>query len=178
MRLKALLNILKLLKVDMSEITNYSNYSQCVSEAFALLNNTKLTLKNESRNYLGDRYEFKTNVGTSCIQVRRLNDVQIFMKDPENNSEKLKKSLLDLSKTLKWIAPFKVTNRYLDIGYVYLKCCTVTNSKVSLSLIKLALMKAKVEFEETSEYLRCERCAFMAYKNKADEINLIFNAAD
>ena len=177
MRLKALLNILKLLKVDMSEITNYSNYSQCVSEAFALLNNTKLTLINESRNYLGDRYEFKTNVGTSCIQVRRLNDVQIFMKDPDNNSEKLKKSLLDLSKTLKWISPFNVTNRYLDIGYVYLKCCTVTN-KPSLSLIKLALMKAKIEFEESPQYIIGKDCAFMAYKNKADEINLIFNAAD
>ena len=175
MRLKALLNLLKLLKVDMIEITNYSNYSQCVSEAFALLNNTKLTLKNESRNYFGDRYEFETNIGTSCILVRRLHDVQIFMKEPENKSEKLKKSLLDLSKTLKWISPLNVTNRYLDIGYVYLKCCTVTNRKASLSLIKLALMKAKVEFEETSEYLISKGCAFMAYKNKSNEITLLFN---
>ena len=86
--------------------------------------------------------------------------------------------MVELSKMLKWITPFTVDVKFIRTeNYLSLKCYTLTN-KASLNLIKLALMKAKIEFEESPQYIIGKDCAFMAYKNKADEINLIFNAAD
>ena len=173
MSLKALPNIFKMLKIDMVED---ATCSQCIIEAFELLNNINLTLDSKSSNSIGDVYKFKNNIGTMKFQVRTLNDVYIFIQKL-GNSENLKKTtMLDLSKKIKWIAPFNIEVSHLRTNkYPNLKCYTVTN-KASFSLIKLALMKAGIKFEETPEYIIGKGCVFIAFKNEANEIKLIFDA--
>jgi hypothetical protein len=88
-----------------------------------------------------------------------------------------KKAMLVLSKKIKWIAPFKYEGfRLLVEDYPYLTCYTVTSSKASFSLIKLALMKAKCEFVDTGKYIIGKDCVLIAFKNEANEIRLIFDA--
>ena len=45
--------------------------------------------------------------------------------------------------------------------------------RVAKSIIKLALMKAKVEFVDTGKYSIGKDCTFMAYKD--EHIMLVFN---
>jgi hypothetical protein len=164
MSLKALPNIFKMLKIDMVESSNYSNYSQCIVEAFELLNNTKLTLKPEHFKAKSDVYGFK-NFGSSYVRILYSKAVHVVMDELEDTSRKLN-----------WIYPFKDDGKYLSTDtYPNLQCYTVTN-KESLNLIKLALMKARIKFEVSSKYIIGKDCAFMAFKNEANEIKLIFDA--
>ena len=165
-RLTALLNILGILKVE----TVGADSRHCLDRCFELLNGVELNTIEDDE----DTVSYETEYGTVYVSYWVANRIDLTFRGLEDSKKKLRAATARAAKKLKWITPLTNEGNECISGeeIQHLTCRRITNAKIHMSIIKLALMKANIEFVDTGKYIISKDCAFMAYKD--EYIMLVF----